>query len=108
MNEFIELCKRIVSALIDYRDGLKEEYENDEDKILRSSMAGIPIVSAFISSVTANMSITAQKIVIVNNDIDELVKLISIGDEPNIHNFIDNKLMYRDYLSDALEQFFYH
>ena len=108
MNESIELCKRIVSALIDYRDGLKEEYENDEDKILRSSMAGIPLVSTFISSVTANMSITAQRIVIVDNDINELAKLINIGDESNIHNFIQNKLIYRDYISEAMEQFFYH
>ena len=108
MNESIELCKRIVSALIDYRDGLKEEYENDEDKILRSSMANIPLVSTFISSVTANMSITAQRIVIVDNDINELAKLISIGDESNIHNFIQNKLIYRDYISEAMEQFFYH
>ena len=108
MNESIELCKRIVSALIDYRDGLKEEYENDEDKILRSSMANIPLVSTFVSQITADMSITAQRIVIVDNDINELAKLISIGDEPNIHNFIQNKLIYRDYISEAMEQFFYH
>lgn len=108
MNESIELCKRIVSALIDYRDGLREEYENDEDKILRSSMANIPLVSTFVSSITANMSVTAQRIVIVNNDINELIKLINIGDESNIHNFIQNKLIYRDYISEAMEQFFYH
>ena len=108
MNEFIEFCKRIVSALIDYRDRLKEEYENDENKIHRSSMDNIPLASTFISSITADMSVTSQRIVIVNNDIDELVKLISIGDIPNIQYFIQNKLMYRDYLSDAIEQFFYH
>lgn len=108
MNEFIELCKRIVSALIDYRDGLREEYENDENKILRSSMVGIPVASTFISSITADMSVTAQRIVVVNNDIDELVKLVSIGDESNIHNFIQNKLIYRDYISEVMEQFFYH
>ena len=108
MNEFIEFAKRIVSVLIDYRDGLKEEYENDENRILRSSMDGIPLACTFISSITGNMSITAQRIVIVNNDINELVKLISIGDVPNIQSFIHNKLMYRDYLSDALEMSFYH
>ena len=108
MNEFIEFCKHIVSALIDYHDRLKEEYENDENKIHRSSMDNIPLVSTFISSITADMSVISQRIVIVNNDIDELVKLISIGDIPNIQYFIQNKLMYRDYLSDAFEQFFYH
>ena len=108
MNEFIEFCKHIVSALIDYRDRLKEEYENDENKIHRSSIDNIPLASTFISSITADMSVISQRIVIVNNDIDELVKLITIGDIPNIQYFIQNKLMYRDYLSDAIEQFFYH
>lgn len=108
MNEFIEFCKHIVSALIDYRDTLKEEYANDENKIHRSRMDNIPFASTFISSITANMSVTAQRIVIVDNDINELVKLISIGDISNIQYFIQNKLMYRDYLSDAFEQFFYH
>ena len=108
MNEFIEFCKHIVSSLIDYRDRLKEEYENDENKIHRSSIDNIPLASTFISSITADMSVISQRIVIVNNDIDELVKLISIGDIPNIQYFIQNKLMYRDYLSDAIEQFFYH
>lgn len=108
MNEFIEFCKHIVSVLIDYRDTLKEEYENDENKILRSSMDNIPFTSTFISSITANMSVISQRIVTVDNDINELVKLISIGDIQNIQYFIQNKLMYRDYLSDAIEQFFYH
>lgn len=108
MNEFIELCKHIVSALIDYRDALKEEYENDENKIHRSSMDNIPLASTFISSITADMSVISQRIVIVNNDIDELVKLITIGDIPNIQYFIQNKLIYRDYISDVIEQFFCH
>ena len=94
--------------MIDYRDRLKEEYENDENKIHRSSTDNIPLASTFISSITADMSVISQRIMIVNNDIDELVKLITIGDIPNIQYFIQNKLMYRDYLSDAIEQFSYH
>lgn len=108
MNESIELCKHIVSALIDYRDRLKKEYENDEKKIHYSSMDNIPLKSIFISSITSDISVTAQRIVTVDNDINELVKLINIGDVPNIHHFIQNKLIYRDYISDVIEQFFYH